>query len=247
MRLLLFALLTPHITHQQSIPHQTSIPQELLVYKNNKVIPSVIEKPVLTALSHYPELKETHIRFIFTRKLKNSVMAARPTIGSLFKKREKRTYNILINPVFKLEHSIETVQQIPDSVIIGWIGHELGHIMDYGHKNTWGIMAFGVSYWLSKKYVRKAERVADSFAVNRGMGGYLLATKSFILDHTELPQPYKDKIAALYLSPDDIMELVAELEDEDKHKQEEILADEEEVVREVDAALRQEHLRNRDD
>ncbi|MBK1440876.1 hypothetical protein JHJ32_12825 [Parapedobacter sp. ISTM3] len=233
MRFLLFALLTPHVA-QQEPPLQ-----ELLGYRNNKVIPVVIEKQVLTALAHYPELKDTRIRFIFTRKLKSSVMAARPVIGSLFKKRKKRTYDILINPVFKLEHSFETIRQIPDSVLIGWIGHELGHIMDYEGRSTWGLMGFGISYWLSKKYIRKAERVADSFAVNRGMGDYLLATKSFILDHTDLPQAYKDKIAALYLSPDDIVELVAELEKEDEGKKDEILAEEEEVVREAEAELKE--------
>ena len=36
--------------------------------------------------------------------------------------------------------------------------------------------------------------VADSLAVERGMGNYIVATKRFILDHAELPQAYKDKI-----------------------------------------------------
>ncbi len=210
---------------------------ELFTYKCNKTIPAVIEQQVLTALSHYPELKDADIRFTFTRKLKGSVMAARPVVGSLLKKREKRAYEILINPVFKLEHSFEAIRQVPDSVMIGWIGHELGHIMDYESKSTWGLMRFGVSYWLSKKYIRKAERIADSFAVNHGMGAYLLATKSFILDHAELPQAYKDKIASLYLSPDDIVELVTELENEDDREKEKILAEEEEVLREAETGL----------
>ncbi len=236
MRFLLFALLTPHLSQHDNTP------QEAHDGVCNKVIPAVIEKHVLTALSYYPELRETEIHFVFTRRLKKSVMAARPVIGSLFKKREKRAYNILINPVFKLEHSFESVRQIPEDVFIGWIGHELGHIMDYERRSTWGIIGFGLSYWLSKKYVRKAERVADSFAVNRGMGEYLLATKSFILDHSKLPQAYKAKIEALYLSPDDIVELVTELESEDKDKKEEMLAAEEKVVREAEAELHEEQL-----
>ncbi|MGK6351717.1 hypothetical protein [Parapedobacter sp. DT-150] len=205
-----------------------------------KVIPSPIKAQTWIALSHYPELNDTNIHFIFTRKLKHSVMAARPVVGSLFKNRKKRVYQILINPVFKLEHSFETMQQIPDKVLIGWIGHELGHIMDYEGRSTWEIIGFGISYWLSKKYIRKAERVADHFAVNRGMSDYLLATKAFILDHTELPQVYKDKIAALYLSPDDIMALVAELEKEDDAEKTEILADETDTIREVETALHEE-------
>ncbi len=228
MKFLLFALLTPHFVNQEDIP------QELLAFQTNKQIPQVIAKQVLIALSHYPELKEKDIRFVFQKNLKNSVMAARPVVGSLLRNRDKRAYRILIRPVFKLPHSIEPIHQIPDSVMIGWIGHELGHIMDYEGRNTWRVAGFGLSYWLSKRYIRKAERVADSFAVNRGMGPYLVATKEFILGHSELPQHYKDRIAKLYLSPDDILELVTELEQEKQDKQAEILEEEEQVVEELE-------------
>lgn len=232
MNVFLWALIsTPFI-------QQDSIEKSLLEYKHNKEIPSVIERQTLIALSHYPELKDTRIRFTFTRKLKRSVMAARPVVPSLFKKREERTYNVLINPVFKLEHSFETIRQIPDSVMIGWIGHELGHIMDYENRSTWGLLGFGISYGLSKKYIRKAERIADRFAVAHGLGEHLVATKSFILDHTELPQAYQEKIAALYLSPDDIVTLVAELESEkDESKKDKLLSEEEDVIHEAETEL----------
>lgn len=217
---------------------QDSIEKKLLDYKCNKEIPAVIEKQTLIALSHYPELKNTRIRFTFTRKLKQSVMAARPVVMSLLRKREKRVYDVLINPVFKLEHSFETIRQIPDSVMIGWIGHELGHIMDYEKRGTWGLLGFGISYGFSKKYIRKAERIADRFAVEHGLGEHLVATKSFILDHTELPEAYQEKIAKLYLSPDDIVELVAELEtEEDEDKKEKLLLEEEDVVNEAESEL----------
>jgi len=228
MTFLLVALLTPHLTSQENAI------QALSEFKKNKQIPHVIERHVLTALSHYPELKDTRIRFVFTRRLQRSVMAARPVAGSLLRRKQKRTYSILINPVFKLKHRVDPVRQIPDSVLIGWIGHELGHIMDYERRSTWGVAAFGVSYGLSKKYIRKAERVADTFAINRGMGPYLVATKNFILDHAELPERYKSKIAELYLSPDDIMELVAELEDGGDQGVE-MLEEEGRVVNEIDA------------
>src|SRR5690606_29774653 len=233
MSIVLFALLSNPLIQQDTHAN----------YTHNNIIPSTIEKHAVIALARYPELKDTRIEFVYTRKLKSSVMAARPVIGSLFRKKEKRVYQILINPVFKLEHSFETIRQIPDSVLIGWIGHELGHIMDYEERSTLRVMGFGLSYWLSKKYIRKAERVADSFAVDRGLGEYLVATKSFILDHTELPQPYKDKIASLYLSPDDIMELVTELEGEEDGEKAELLAEEEEVVNEAETELRREQQR----
>ena len=199
--------------------------QELFQNQQNKIIPPVIEEPILQALSHYPELKETSIHFVFTNKLEKSIMAARPTIGSLFKKRHNRTYKVLINPAFKLGYGIESINQIPDSVMVGWLGHELGHIMDYEHKNTWEMIGMGISYSLSRNYIRKAERIADAHAVNRGMGAYLVAKKGFILGHTELPQAYRNKIEALYLSPEDIGKLVADLEPENTDEQTELMDD----------------------
>lgn len=202
-------------------------------FTTNKTIPKIIEPQVLAALSHYPELKNTSIRFIFTPKLKKSVMAARPVVKTLLRKRENRIYDILISPVFKLKHSIEPIHQVPDDVLIGWIGHELGHIMDYERRSTWGVAKFGLLYWLSKTYVRKAERVADTFAVNRGMAPYILSTKEFILGHSGLSDRYKNKIKRLYLSPDDIVELVREMEESTTQQNEQLLEKEAEKTERI--------------
>jgi len=105
------------------------------------------------------------------------------------------------------------VTEIPEEVIVGWIAHELGHIMDYEQRSNAGIIIFGYHYLFSSKYVKEAERVADTYAVERGLGKYLIATKRFILDHAEIPQVYKNKITRLYLSPDMIVELVKKLEE----------------------------------
>ncbi|MBD1432278.1 hypothetical protein H8B06_05520 [Sphingobacterium sp. DN00404] len=205
---------------------ETTINGQLQAFSKNKEIPKVIEQLVFAALSHYPELAHTHIRFIFSQKLKKSVMAARPVVGTLLQSRNKRVYDILISPVFKLTQSIEPIHHLPKDVLIGWLGHELGHIMDYEQRTLWGVAKFGLLYWLSKRYVRKAERVADTFAVNRGMASYILSTKEFILGHSELSSRYKEKIARLYLSPDDIVELVSEMEKKTQPEKEELLADE---------------------
>ena len=204
--------------------------QERLNHQQNKTFPSIIKTPVLAALSHYPELKETTIHFVFTDKLEKSIMAARPTVGSLFRKRKRRVYNVLINPAFKLGYNLDSINRIPDSVMIGWLGHELGHIMDYEQKSTWEIIGMGISYTFSRNYIRKAECVADTHAVGRGMADYLVTKKSFILNHTELPQAYRDKIEALYLSPEDVDKLVADLASEDTYEQDALRTDDEEAV-----------------
>ena len=88
----------------------------------------------------------------------------------------------------------------------------MGHIMDYRDRSGFNLLIFGVRYLLSNKHIREAERAADTYAVNRGMGEYILATKDFILTHAHLSDVYKARIKRLYLSPEEIMELVEELE-----------------------------------
>jgi len=179
----------------------------------NKTIPSVIETNVLKALSFYPALAQTPIRFVFRQQLRSSVMQAQPVFRTLLQRRKHRAYQINISALFRLIHTAIPIHQIPDEIMVGWIGHELGHIMDYEQRSNLGLVGFGIGYVFSAAYVREAERLADHFAVQHGLGRYLIATKRFILDHAELPQAYKDKIARLYVSPEIIMDEVKRLEE----------------------------------
>ncbi|GAB3261351.1 hypothetical protein GCM10027347_26330 [Larkinella harenae] len=192
--------------------HQAISP-ELAAFGTNKKIPPIIEKNALIALSFYPELKNTDIRFCFKQRIKSSVMLAQPVFRSLLGSRQNRSYRIYISAMFKLTHTAVPIHQLPDEIMIGWLGHELGHIMDYESRSTFGMAGFGLSYLLSPAYVKKVERIADGYAVERGLGNYLIETKQFILNHAELPQAYKDKIARLYVSPEEIVEQVKKLEE----------------------------------
>ena len=194
------------------ISTNSSTSKEQLQFCSNKRIPAVIEKNVLTALSFYPELKNTSINFIFKKDLKTSVMQAQPVFTTLLRSRKNRSYRIIISSKFRLIKDELPILQIPDEVMVGWIGHELGHILDYEGKTNKQLVSFGYNYYFSSTFVKHAEMVADSLAVERGMGNYIVSTKRFILDHAGLPQAYKDKIARLYLSPDVIVEQVKVLE-----------------------------------
>jgi hypothetical protein len=187
--------------------------KELLEFGQNKQIPLVIEKTVLKALSFYPELKNTTINFLFKTNIKTSVMQAQPVFMTLLGNRKNRRYRINISKHFNLISTHMPIEQIPDDVMIGWIGHELGHILDYEDKSNIEMISFGYRYYFHSSFVKHAEMVADSLAVERGMGNYIVATKRFILDHAELPESYKDKIRRLYLSPDVIVEQVRMLEE----------------------------------
>ncbi|MFX0556489.1 hypothetical protein ACOCEA_06805 [Maribacter sp. CXY002] len=173
-------------------------------------IPKEIENEALVALSHYPELKDTPIEFKFKPNIKKSTMQAQPEFTSVFNSKKNRRYKILISEQIKIADSTYYTKNIPAEIMIGWLGHELGHIMDYQNRNGLNLIGFGIQYLASKRYIKEAERRADAFAVRHGMEKYILATKEFILEKAGLSEKYIDRIKKFYLSPEEIMKLVEE-------------------------------------
>ena len=176
----------------------------------HKEIPDVLAQEIKVALSYYPELAETPIAFRFKKDIKKSTMQAQPAFSSLLNPRAKRKYFVFISEKIQIETESFKITDIPSDVLIGWIGHELGHIMDYKNRNSLGLVWFGLKYLYFPKFIREAERAADTFAVSHGMGKYILVTKDFILNHAHISAKYKARIKRLYLSPEEIMLLINE-------------------------------------
>ena len=206
---LLLLLLLPACHAQQSTMQQ----KDSLKF-SNKIVPDTIWRETYVALSHYPELKDTPIEFRFKKNIKKSFMQAQPKVGGLFKNRKNRSYLIFINEKFKIEDEVFDITSVPSEVLIGWIGHELGHIMDYRERSAVDLIWFGVKYITSNNYIREAERAADTYAVNHGLGQNIIATKNFIINHSKLSDSYKSRIEDLYLSPEEIMVLINETFDD---------------------------------
>ncbi|MGY5850181.1 hypothetical protein [Salegentibacter sp. F14] len=179
---------------------------------NNKIVPDNIWREAYIALAHYPELKNTPIEFKFKKNIQKSFMQAQPRITGIFKNKKKRSYFVMISEKIVIENEVFDVTSVPSDVLIGWLGHELGHIMDYRERSGLNMLWFGLKYFTSKTYIQEAERVADTYAVNHGMGKYIIATKNFILNHAHLSDVYKTRIKNLYLSQEEIMMLIDELE-----------------------------------
>lgn len=175
---------------------------------DNKIIPENIKKEVIEAISYYPELYDTAIEFKFKNNIKKSTMQAQPRFASFFKSKENREYVILISRNIQIEGEQFTIDDIPSDVIIGWIGHELGHVMDYRNRTNVGMLIFGLKYLFSSAHIKEVERAADTYAIAHGMGDYILKTKNFILDNANLSEKYKDRIRRLYISPEEVMELI---------------------------------------
>lgn len=174
------------------------------------IIPKSIQKEVGIALNYYPKLKNIHIEFKFKKNIKNSTMQARPTFDSFFKSKKNRKFLILISEKIKISDKEFFTKDIPTDVFIGWIGHELGHVMDYQDRSKLNLIWFGIKYLFSDNHIVAAERAADSFAVRHKMETYILKTKDFILNNAEISEVYKNRIKKYYLSPEEIMILVEE-------------------------------------
>jgi hypothetical protein len=176
-------------------------------------IPESIFKEASAALSHYPNLQNTEIEFRFKEKIRKSTMLAQPVFWSLFKSRKKRKYLVLLSEDIQISGKEFKTKDIDSDILIGWLGHELGHITDYKQRSSLNLIWFGLKYTFSDSYIKEAERAADSYAVAAGMENYILKTKHFILDNAEIEETYKDRIKKYYLSPDEIMILVEQRED----------------------------------
>lgn len=188
---------------------QSQAMSSILISKHHTA-PESIKKEALEALSFYPELKDVEIDIRFKKEIKKSTMQAQPQFGSLLKGKMGRRYVIFISKKIKISNTEFSTKSIPSKVIVGWLGHELGHICDYQNRTTFGLIIFGFKYLFSEKFIKEAERNADSFAIVHGMEDYIIETKNFILDNANIPESYKNRIKRFYLSPEEIMLLIDE-------------------------------------
>ena len=141
-------------------------------FGNKKEIPQQFEKPILTALSHFPELKNVHI--IFRIKKAYSGLTTKPNFAGVFKKKDHRTYIITIS-----NETIDTLkplllQNLTFEQQVGVIGHELSHVVDFNSKNFPQTIGVGIGH-ISKKYLDKMEFNTDRICVQHGLSKYLLA------------------------------------------------------------------------
>ncbi|MGB1211295.1 MAG: hypothetical protein ACPG41_07710 [Lacinutrix venerupis] len=171
-------------------------------------IPESIKNEVIIAMDYYPELQNTPINFEFKKNIKKSTMQAQPSFASFFKSKGHRSYNIYISETVKISGETYFTKNMPKDVLIGWIGHELGHIMDYRNRSNLNLIWFGIKYLLSDKHIVEAERSADTFAIKSGMEKYILKTKDFILNQANIDEKYIARIKKYYLSPEEIMEII---------------------------------------
>ncbi|MTI22400.1 hypothetical protein E1176_15315 [Fulvivirga sp. RKSG066] len=177
----------------------------------NKTVPASLSEEIKEALSYFPELWKTKIDFVFRDNIKNAVMQAQPRVRTLFKKKVARTYKIKISKFLKLGDQIKPIEEVPHDILVGWLAHELGHVMDYVDRSSFQMIGFGFNYLTSRAFLKNAELEADRYAISHGCADLIIKTKKYILNHEHLPEDYKARIDDLYLSPEEVRLMEEEL------------------------------------
>ncbi len=162
------------------------------------VTDSVLNKPAVEALSHYPELDSTHI--IFKYKSMPWMMAARPATRFIFQPRKKRTYFILVSTNEKM-NADTIIKLMPYEAKVGILGHEMAHISDYEDMNRIELLFFGIKYVIC---TRKVEKQTDLKTIEHGLGDELLEYNEYIMENKFVTEKYLRKRARNYMKPDKI-------------------------------------------
>ncbi len=143
--------------------------------KNLSTLDERLKLAFYVALSRYPELH--HTRIILKHKPINSTMQAQPSLEFIFKRKHKRGYRIFVNNN-PLRTGID-YKELSFNGLVGWIGHEFAHLIDYNTMKNRALLGFIVGYVFNKRKMRRTERNADRETIKRGLGIQLLDGVNF--------------------------------------------------------------------
>lgn len=161
-------------------------------YGTGKVIPAAYELPVLTALSHYPELRSVMIEF--TEAPIGSTLAVRPRFRQLQQK-DERSYIVYIN-----NNAVSTgftPDQLSFNQQVGVFGHELAHILYFQERTAHQLRKDAAGFYF-RTYRRKVEKRADQITIDHGLGWSLLDFTEFVRNFTGLSKAYQQKKKKFY-------------------------------------------------
>jgi hypothetical protein len=171
----------------------------------NKSIPKEIELECLTALSYYPKLKNISIIFKFGKI--SSTMVSRPKPGSIFRNNNKREYQVIIRKKGTSKKGLEW-SELSFNSLVGWIGHELAHIINYHHRAFGGILFMGMRYAFPQ-FRRRMERFTDQLTIKNDLGYALYEGTEYTLNSANISESYKKRIKKFYLSPAEIKKYIS--------------------------------------
>jgi len=186
-------------------PEQRERFDELLTeFGRNKELPEGYELQALLALSHYPELKDTRIRFVVDNV--DIPLSSRPHWASMYRSAGKRTYLVVIDSQREGNRRELLLEYQPFNAQTGIIGHELAHTVYYLDRSFFGILGDALCQ-LSRCRV-DFERETDKRTVDYGLGWQrydhsVFLRSSFGIDPNAEPNP-----GSAYMGPRELLSLI---------------------------------------
>ena len=166
-----------------------------LLFSDNKTFHPKIKSAALAALSRYPELRNVRIEFLF-RSIK-ATMETRPKINLKAFTRH-RTYQVFLNNNTGKRKALD-IDSLSEPVKIGWIAHELAHIIDYESRNTLSLMAMGAYYVTVPSFKRNIEQSVDIITIRHGCGYEHCEGVEYLLYGSRATERYKKNNVKYYL------------------------------------------------
>ena len=173
------------------------------------------------ALSAYPALQKQPL-CLRMHPLQDMTMRAQPVVNLHFFSRRKRAYRIDVQHTTRVNRHI-VLEDLDRDVLVGWFAHELGHVRDYYHRSGLNLIFFGLGYWLLPTFRIGAERKADLYAIEHGFATEINATKRFLLEESDIPNSYKDRLNRYYMSIEEVERVVLERTDGKHHWRDRVL------------------------
>jgi hypothetical protein len=173
-------------------------------FGTDKTFPQEVELECLTALSYYPELKNIKIIFRFGSSM--ATMVSAPKSRSIFKSAPEREYQVTIRKKGTSKNGLEW-SELNFSAFVGWIAHELGHIVHYTHKTSAGVLFTGIKY-VFPGYRRRMERFTDNLVIQHDLGPALLEGTDYSINRSQAKSKYKRYLGRYYLSCGEIRERI---------------------------------------
>ena len=96
-------------------------------------------------------------------------------------------------------------EELSFNALVGWIGHEFAHLIDYSSMNNRELLGFIAAQVFDKREMRKTERQADKETIKRGLGIQLLDGVAFFEKNTNVSKRYRKRKKKNYLSEEEII------------------------------------------
>ncbi|MAA57952.1 MAG: hypothetical protein CL855_05725 [Cryomorphaceae bacterium] len=192
---------TAHFHFEDYIDSMNYYETQMGAKKNLSTNDERLKLAFYVALNRYPELY--HTRITLKHKPISSTMQAQPSPDFLFKRKSKRAYRIFVNNNPNLTGI--NYEELSFNGLVGWIGHEFAHLIDYNSMNNRALLSFIGGYLFDKRTMRRTERNADRETIKRGLGIQLLDGVAFFEKNNKVSKKYRRRKQKNYLSEAEII------------------------------------------